>query len=104
VKLDRIAAQMDAFVARKGWYQSPSAKPQLPRNLAISLVLEASEVLECFQWSDHADHEAVGAELADVLLYAVQLAQALGIDLENAVSSKLAVNERRIWPDPERRP
>jgi hypothetical protein len=56
-------------------------------------VLEASEVLEHFQWRDEsADPEALAGELADVALYLLQLASISGIDLEQAILDKLALN------------
>ena len=92
---------MHAFVAAKGWYEADSPKPQTPRNLAISLVLEASEVLEHFQWRDESrDREALASELADVALYLLQLASVSGIDLERAILETLERNHRREWPDP----
>lgn len=90
---------MHRFVSSKGFYQPESHRPQLPRNLAISLVLEASEVLEHFQWGDSLpDAEALGDELADVALYLLQLASVSGIDLEQAVVRKLGKNAQRDWP------
>ena len=52
--LKTLEDAMHAFVASKGWYDADLKRPQTPRNLAISLVLEASEVLELYQWSDAA--------------------------------------------------
>ncbi|MBC8170847.1 MAG: nucleotide pyrophosphohydrolase, partial [Anaerolineae bacterium] len=73
---------MHAFVESKGWYAPESPRPQTPKNLAISLVLEATEVLEHFQWrEDIRDKEALASELADVLLYLMQIASISGIDL-----------------------
>src|SRR4051794_37818853 len=95
---DEVQRSMHAFVAARGWYRQESAKPQEPRNLAASISLEANEVLECFQWAQAADPEEVGAELADVILYAAQLANVLDIDLSAAVSRKFAINERRWAP------
>lgn len=89
---------MDRFVRERGWYGAGSCKPQAPRNLAASISLEAAEVLECFQWVDPADPAEVGAELADVLLFAAQLANVLGIDLASAVADKLRYNEHRFPP------
>ena len=90
---------MHEFVDSKGWYAPGSPRPQLPRNLAISLALEAAEVLEHFQWgAEVSDHSALAAELADVALYLLQLASVSGIDLEQAIVDKLARNERREWP------
>lgn len=101
MELKELEAHMHQFVGSKGWYAPDSPKPQSPRNLAISLVLEASEVLEHFQWREEcADREALAGELADVALYLLQLASISGIDLEQAVLDKLALNQTRDWPDP----
>lgn len=92
---------MHAFVAGKGWYASDSPKPQTPRNLAISLALEAAEVMEHYQWrEDSRDDNALAGELADVALYLLQLASISGIDLEQAILDKLEQNQTREWPDP----
>jgi NTP pyrophosphatase (non-canonical NTP hydrolase) len=89
---------MDEFVRSKGWYDLASPRPQTARNLAISLNLEAAEVLEHFQWGDQViKKEEVAGELADVLLYLLQLAMISGIDLEQAVLDKLEVNQKRKW-------
>jgi len=101
MELKELEARMHAFVAGKGWYAPDSPKPQTPRNLALSLALEAAEVLEHFQWRDEArDHEALAGELADVALYLLQLASVSGIDLEQAILDTLARNRDREWPDP----
>jgi NTP pyrophosphatase (non-canonical NTP hydrolase) len=91
-----LQSAMDEFVSSRGWYGPDSEKPQEPRNLASSISLEASEVLECFQWTNDADAAEVGAELADVVLYAAQLANVLGIDLGRALDEKLALNCSRF--------
>ena len=92
---------MHTFVASKGWYEDSSPKPQTARNLAASLAIEAAEVLEHFQWRDDVtDSEALAGELADVALYLLQLASVTGIDLEQAILDKLALNQTREWPDP----
>ena len=96
--LKKLEAAMHAFVESKGWYAPDSPKPQTPKNLAISLVLEASEVLEHFQWGDgQADKAALAGELADVLLYLLQLASISDIDLGQAALDKLDVNYGREW-------
>lgn len=87
---------MDGFVASRGWYRPQSEKPQTPRNLATSIALEAGEIVECFQWGDDADPQEVGPELADVVLYAAQLANVMGIDLGAAVAAKFELNESRF--------
>ncbi len=98
--LKTLEAAMHAFVESKGWYQPNSPRPQTPKNLAISLVLEASEVLEHFQWQDTPkNREALASELADVMLYLLQLASLSDIDLGAAVMAKLERNYRRTWDD-----
>ncbi|MEQ8672285.1 MAG: nucleotide pyrophosphohydrolase [Aggregatilineales bacterium] len=89
---------MHAFVESKGWYSDESPKPQTPKNLAISLVLEASEVLEHFQWREETGDKAeLASELADVMLYLLQLASISEIDLGQAVMEKLDKNYKRTW-------
>lgn len=91
---------MHEFVASKGWYADDSSKPQTLKNLSISLVLEASEVLEHFQWSEELkDKEDLAGELADVMLYLLQLASLSDIDLAEAVMKKLKKNYTRTWDD-----
>jgi len=92
-----LEAAMHAFVERKGWYKPDSPHPQTPKNLAISLVIEASEVLELYQWGDQADKEQLAGELADVLLYLLQIASLNSIDLGQAVMDKLRTNYDRNW-------
>lgn len=92
-----LTAEMHAFVEAQGWYEPDSPHPQTPSNLAKSLVIEASEVLELFQWHEQADPEALGSELADVFLYLLQLADSSGIDLAQATRAKLQRNRARSW-------
>ncbi len=99
--LTELEDRMHAFVRSKGWYDDDSPKPQIPRSLAISLVLEAAEVLEHFQWREEtADDTALAGELADVALYLIQLASISGIDLQQAILDKLEENQSREWPAP----
>lgn len=99
MQLKELEALMHAFVREKGWYAENSPRPQTARNLAISLVLESSEVLEHFQWqAETQNREALASELADVALYLLQLASISGVDLEAAILSKLEENRQREWP------
>jgi Predicted pyrophosphatase len=108
--IQQLTEEMNRFVRSKGWYDKNSPRPQTPRNLAVSLMLETAEVLEHFQWDPQAstsgDPErkiALEEELADVALYLLQLAGVLGIDLEQATLRKLEKNYSRRWPaSPER--
>jgi NTP pyrophosphatase (non-canonical NTP hydrolase) len=95
-----LTEEMHRFVRSQGWYAADSHRPQSLRNLAISLALEAGEVLEHFQWQeDLADPVALAEELADVGLYLLQIASVAGIDLEQAILGKLARNYRRSWDE-----
>lgn len=93
-----LETAMHKFVEDMGWYDENSAKPQSPKNLAISLMLEAGEVLEHFQWGEEIkDKEAFAEELADVMLYLLQIASITEVDLGDAVMKKLDRNYTRDW-------
>lgn len=97
-----LTEAMHGFVRSQGWYENDSPRPQTLRNLAISLNLEASEVLEHFQWDDNLDDEdALASELADVALYLLQIASIAEVDLEKAILNKLEVNYGRTWDEQE---
>lgn len=67
-----------------------------PANLAKSISIEASELLECFQWSDdNYDLNAVKEELADVMVYCVDLLDKLGLDADEIINSKMDKNEAK---------
>ncbi len=75
-----------------------------PKDLAISLNLEAAELLEAFQWSGAeldvaSNKDRMVDELADVTIYCIYLADALGIDLVDAVNNKIEINEERYPVD-----
>jgi NTP pyrophosphatase (non-canonical NTP hydrolase) len=98
MELHQLTAEMHRFVRDMGWYAPESKRPQTLRNLAISLNLEAAEVLEHFQWADEpANRSELASELADVALYLMQIASLAGIDLEQAVLEKLKRNYTRTW-------
>ncbi len=97
MELSELTERMHNFVRSKGWYEEDSKRPQTPRNLSISLALEAAEILEHFQWNEEFVREDLAEELADVALYLLQLASIAEIDLEQAVLKKLEVNASREW-------
>lgn len=74
-----------------------------PKDLAISLVLEASEVLEHFQWKNEKEIEEyikinkdeIGDEIADVFIYLMDIAHGLDIDIKKAVEDKLIKNGKK---------
>jgi NTP pyrophosphatase (non-canonical NTP hydrolase) len=98
--VNALQRQLRDFAAARDWQPYHS-----PKNLAMALTVEAAELLELFQWltpqearhltDNAADKERVGDELADVLLYLLQLADHTGVDLEQAVAAKLAKNARK---------
>lgn len=96
--LTRLAHRLDQFAQARDWSPFHS-----PKNLASALIVEAGELLEHFQWLtedqsralDDACKQAVAAEMADVLLYLVQLASALDVNLVEAAQRKIEVNEQR---------
>ena len=96
--IKQLTDEMINFVHSKGWFDENTKRPQTPRNLSISLSLEAAEILEHFQWRDEVtDKDELASELADVGLYLLELASVTGIDLEEAMLKKLEVNKTREW-------
>lgn len=96
--LQDLARRLERFAEAREWQPFHA-----PKNLAAALIVEAGELLEHFQWLSEAEsrqlapeqRQAVGAEIADVLLYLVQLSTALGIDPVEEARKKIEVNERR---------
>jgi NTP pyrophosphatase (non-canonical NTP hydrolase) len=96
--ISELTTRMHELVKSKGWYEQDSKRPQTPRNLAVSLSIEAAEILEHFQFGEEIkDRDELGSELADVTLYLLQLASVSGIDLEEVVLKKIEVNKKREW-------
>lgn len=66
------------------------------KNLAKSIVIEAAELLECFQWSDtEYDLQHTKEELADVLIYSQNLLDKLGLDADEIINMKMDQNEAK---------
>lgn len=103
--LQQLAQHLDQFAQDRDWQAFHS-----PKNLASALTVEASELLEHFQWltEEQSRHlaadkrEAVALEMADVLLYLVQLSSALGIDLMDAAQRKMVINAQKYPVDQAR--
>ena len=70
-----------------------------PENLAKSISIEAGELLECFQWKNDYNKQNVCEELADVINYCILMADALDVDLEEIVLSKLEKNKEKYPVD-----
>ena len=79
------------FTEDRDWDQFHS-----PANLAKSIVIEAAELLECFQWSDEEyDLKHIKEELADVMVYSQNLLDKLGLDADEIVNMKMTMNEEK---------
>ena len=66
-----------------------------PANLAKTIIIEAGELLECFQWNEDYNLEKVKEELADVIVNCQNLADKLGLDVDEIVNSKMEQNEKK---------
>ena len=96
--LDELTARILEFRDARDWKRFHT-----PKDMALSLALEAAEVLELTQWRNGADLDAhlarkrreVGDELSDVLYWVLLLAHDLGIDLARAFARKMASNARK---------
>jgi dCTP diphosphatase len=90
--------RLRAFVAERDWDQFHS-----PKNLSMALAVEAAELVEIFQWLTEAESAVldedrrvrVEAELADILVYLVRIADRLDVDLLQAAAIKLEKNARK---------
>lgn len=98
--MDEFVKAVLAFRDERDWRQFHN-----PKDLAISICLEAAELLEAFQWkrpeetaaflAEEENRRRVGEEMADVLILLVSMADVLGIDLVEAAHAKLAENARK---------
>lgn len=96
--LDDLRERLRRFCGERDWEQY-----HVPKNLAMSVAIEAAEIMEHFQWltaaqstdlDETARHE-VALEIADVLLYLVRLADVLDIDVAAAAREKIGLNARK---------
>ena len=83
---------INKFREERNWNQYHN-----PKDLSLSLSLEAAELLENFQWisSDEAvekNRENIAEELADVFIYGIQLAEEMGFDIEEIIREKVKKN------------
>ncbi|MCP3870623.1 MAG: nucleotide pyrophosphohydrolase [Gammaproteobacteria bacterium] len=98
---DSLAAldrRLKAFATARDWEQFHS-----PKNLSMALIAECGELVEHFQWLSEEQScqlagekkEAVGLEMADILIYLIRLAERLDIDLIDRANAKILINETR---------
>ena len=101
--LDTLRSRLVAFAAARDWQPFHT-----PKNLAMALTVEAGELMEIFQWltpeqaanapSDPALAPRIADEIADVLAYLLQFAEACGVDPLAALAAKIERNEARFPP------
>lgn len=92
--MEEVEEAIIKFTKDRDWGQFHS-----PVNLAKSIVIESGELLECFQWNDNYDKEKVCEELADVVNYAILLADKLGVSLEDITMKKIEENSKKYPVD-----
>ena len=102
--LDDLRGALRAFARARDWEQFHT-----PKNLAMALAVEAAELMEIFQWLtidesrkaslSPSQLKAVEEEIADVMIYAVRMAQVLDIDLLKAVADKISKNNAKYPVD-----
>ncbi len=93
--LSELAQKLRNFAQERDWEQFHS-----PKNLSMALSVEVSELVEHFQWLTEEQSSGLEAEeisdvaeeIADIQIYLTRLADRLGVDIEDAVMKKLAVN------------
>lgn len=100
--LQDLKNRMAEFVRERDWEQFHT-----PKNLAMSIAIEAAELMEHFQWLTieqsknlgHDDLADIGEELADIIIYSLSLANTLGLDLSQTVLAKMEKNIRKYPSD-----
>ena len=95
-----LKSRILAFVRERDWEQFHA-----PKNLSMALAAEAAELMEHFLWSspdasrvvagDPAKRAKIAEELADIIIYALEFANATGLDVASAVDSKMALNRAK---------
>lgn len=101
-ELEQLRLKLREFAAERDWDQFHS-----PKNLAMALSVEASELVECFQWLTEEQSRSLSAqqlaavtdEIADIQLYLIRLADKLDVDIRRAVSEKFKKNEAKYPAD-----
>lgn len=96
--MDKILNKIRKFRDERDWMKFHD-----PKNLAVSITIEAAELLEHFQWKDKEEvenyvkknKEEISDEIADVAIYLAELADNLGIDLVEAMDNKLEKNAKK---------
>lgn len=88
--MEEIENKIIKFVQARKWDQLDH-----PDSLIKSIVIEASELLECIQWDNKYDKDQISDELADVMIYCFQLAHSLNLDTKKIITEKLVKNAKK---------
>ena len=89
--MDELQQLVNKFVSDRDWDQFHA-----PVHLAKSIVIESAELLECFQWDNgHFDHQHVKEELADVMIYCLQMCDKLNVKADDIIKMKMKMNEEK---------
>ncbi|MBT7557906.1 nucleotide pyrophosphohydrolase [Candidatus Woesearchaeota archaeon] len=97
--IKQIQIQLSKFANERDWDQFHN-----PKNLAMALSVEASELVEIFQWltpeqseeiMESSESEHVKEEIADILIYLIRIADKLNVDLESSISEKIIKNRNK---------
>lgn len=98
VDIEELKDQVTDFRDQRDW-----KKYHNPRDLSMSISIEAAELLELFQWDntypDDVDRSSLEEEVADILIYLLSLADVADIDLEEAVQRKIKMNQHKYPAD-----
>jgi NTP pyrophosphatase (non-canonical NTP hydrolase) len=100
--IQRLTKKIVEFRDRRDWKQFHN-----PKDLSLSLVLEATEVMEHFQWKNSEEIEKyikenkkeIADELADVLYWVLLMSSDLDIDIEKSLDDKMRINEEKYPED-----
>lgn len=100
----QLRARVQKFVDDRDWQ-----KYHKPKNLAMSIAIEASELMELFQWVEETETDTITKnreklshleeELADIMVYCLSLANVVNIDISRAIMNKIDKNERKYPPE-----
>lgn len=85
--MKKLIEEIITFRDERNW-----KKYHTPANLAKSIAIEAAELLENFQWDDKYDHENMCDELADIMIYSIMAADAIGVEIETIIRDKMRKN------------
>lgn len=101
ITVAKLKEQVGDFLEARNW-----GKAHSPKNVAMSIAIEAAELMEHFQWGDLNEYRPeqlsaekrndIRLEVADVMIYMLSFCRTLGIDIAQAVQDKLEINEKRF--------